>query len=416
MNFADSDEMGRHMKERGFQPTENEEAADAILVNTCTVRDLAEHKAASFIGRLKEWKMAHPQGLVIVTGCAAERSKDEFKKRFPYIDLIVGAKDIEQFPKELERILSTQEESLPLPELTPTTPNAVVQYVTIMRGCNYNCSYCIVPAVRGREIYLPIEKILAEVADRVGQGAKEIWLLGQTVNSYKPSHAPKPHYDFADLLSDVCAVPGTQRIRFISPHPYYLTDKLIDSMSSNPKVCEHIHLPVQSGSDDMLRKMKRNYTRDLYMRGLERLRRAIPNIAVSTDIIVGFPGETNADFQQTLTLVQEANFDSAYCFQYSPRPGTASAEMKEEVPEMIKEARVNELLALTDSQGTGKAAKLIGTVQEILVEDDKGDGVFRGKTRGAWRARLKSENLKLGDLVQARITGTHSRELHAELI
>lgn len=416
MNFADSDEMGRHLKDRGFQATDNEEYADAILVNTCTVRDLAEHKASSFIGRLKEWKEGHPEGMVIVTGCAAERAKDEFKKRFPHIDLIVGAKDIEQFPQELEKILSTKEESLPPAELTPKLPSPIVQYVTIMRGCNYNCSYCIVPSVRGREVYLPIETILKDVAERTREGAKEIWLLGQTVNSYKPTVAPTADYDFANLLTDVCAVPGTERIRFISPHPYYLSEKLIAAMAANKKVCEHIHLPVQSGSNEMLKKMKRNYTREIYMRGIDRLRKAIPEVAISTDIIVGFPGETDQDFKETLSLVKEANFDSAYCFKYSPRPGTASAEWEDDVSPELKESRVNELLLLTDGQGTQKASALIGSVQEILIEVDKGNNVFRGKTRGAWRARLTSDQVKVGDTVKARITGTHSRELHAELI
>ncbi len=423
MNFADSDEMGRHFKERGFTAAADEDSADAILVNTCTVRDLAEHKASSFIGRLKDWKQTHPNGMVIVTGCAAERAKGEFKRRFPHIDLIVGAKDIEQFPKELDEFLETKmalENSIgsmnPINNyLDPfSNANAVVQYVTIMRGCNYNCSYCIVPAVRGREVYRPVDEILKDVADRTAEGAKEIWLLGQTVNSYRPSgHAD---YDFSNLLSDVCAVTGTERIRFISPHPYYLSEKLVTAMAENPKSGEHIHLPVQSGSDAMLKKMKRNYTREIYMRGIRSLRAAIPNIAISTDIIVGFPGETEDDYRQTLDLVKQAQFDSAYCFKYSPRPGTLSAEWEDDVPEPVKEARVNELLALTDTQGTEKAARLVGSVQSVLLEDDKGENVFRGKTRGAWRVRVKSDLVKIGQTVDVRITGTHSRELHGELI
>ncbi len=433
MNFADSDEMTREFRKRGFSAADTEENADAILVNTCTVRDLAEHKASSFIGTLKDWKQSHPEGMIVVTGCAAERAKEEFKKRFPHIDLIVGAKDITEFPTELDGLLSrhpgisqsgiqfkmgsglkissaTDEESL-----LPQTASSVVQYVTIMRGCNYNCSYCIVPSVRGREVYRGVDEILKDVADRVNEGAKEIWLLGQTVNSYRPSNSPKVGYDFADLLGDVAQVPGAERIRFISPHPYYMSDKLIDTMASHRAICEHIHLPVQSGSNEMLRKMKRNYTREIYMKGIAALRRAIPNIAISTDIIVGFPGEKDSDYQQTLSLVKEANFDSAYCFKYSPRPGTLSAEWNDDVPEPVKEERVNELLALTDAQGTAKAAALIGTEQEVLLEQEKGNAVMRGKTRGAWRVRVKSDSLKLGETINVKITGTHSRELHAEL-
>ncbi len=418
MNFADSDEMGRAFKERGFNPVEAEAQADAVLVNTCTVRDLAEHKAGSYIGRLREWKDENPQQrLIVVTGCAAERAKDEFRRRFPHIDLIVGAKDIAEFPKELDSFLARrnipwQDDNQDL--VTQLTPSPVTAYVTIMRGCNYNCSYCIVPAVRGREVYRSVSEILADVAARTQEGAQEIWLLGQTVNSYRPAEPPFPNYDFADLLRDVNNVPNVGRIRFISPHPHYLTDKLIRAMAESANVCEHIHLPVQSGSNRLLSRMKRNYTVESYLDGLARLRAAIPNISVTTDIIVGFPGETDDDFAATKDLVARAQFDSAYCFKYSPRPGTVSFDMPDDVPDAVKEARVNELLAITDNLGREQAEKLIGSVQEILLEDDKGEGLFRGKTRSSWRARLTSSSLKIGQLVKARVVSTHSRELHAE--
>ncbi len=419
MNFADSDEMTRHFRKRGFVSTDDETAADAILVNTCTVRDLAEHKAVSFIGRLRDWKLANPESLIVVTGCAAERAKTEMKQRFPNIDLIVGAKDIDAFPTELDLLLSKfqiSEESLVPTDLPVAVPGSVVQYVTIMRGCNYSCAYCIVPSVRGKEIYRPIAEIVADATLRVQEGAKEIWLLGQTVNSYRPAVAPFAAYDFSDLLRDVAAVPGLERLRFISPHPHYLTPKLIQAMKETPQVCDHIHLPVQSGSNTLLQRMRRNYTREMYLDGVKRLRAAIPSISITTDIIVGFPTETEEDYNATLSLVEEADFDSAYCFQYSPRPGTASAAMPDDVPPYIKEERVNRLLALTDGNGTRKAQSFIGTEQTVLIEDDKGGGVFRGKTRNAWRMRIKNENLKIGDMVRVRVTSTHSRELHGDVI
>ncbi|MFN0117000.1 MAG: tRNA (N6-isopentenyl adenosine(37)-C2)-methylthiotransferase MiaB [Elusimicrobiota bacterium] len=418
MNFADSDEMGRHFKERGFAQTQNLEEADAVLVNTCTVRELAEHKAMSFIGRMKEWKLNNPNGLLIVTGCAAERAKVEMKRKFPHIDLIVGAKDIEEFPYELDKSLKPLVEDRLIPEPVETTPNnSVVQYVTIMRGCNYSCTYCIVPSVRGREVYRPVETILQETEARVTEGAKEIWLLGQTVNSYKPQQAPSDNYFFPELLRDVAKINGLQRLRFISPHPYYLNENLIQAMAETPNVPEYMHLPVQSGSDSQLKKMKRNYTRSSYMKGVLALRKAIPNIVISSDIIVGFPGETIADFEETLSVVKEAGFDSAYCFKYSPRPGTESADkFPDDVPNEEKERRVNLLLELTDSQGQANAKKLIGSVQEVLIEEDKGDGVFRGKTRGAWRMRIKNPTLKPGDIVQAKVIDTYSRELHGEVV
>lgn len=431
MNFADSDEMGLAFARRGFQKTDDAETADAVLVNTCTVRELAEHKAMSFVGRLREWKALRPERMIFVTGCAAERAKTDIERRFNHVDLVVGAKDIESFPRKLEEFLdlrkgekaadtgrdphaALEEEALIPAALAPGFPTDVVQYVTTMRGCNYSCTYCIVPSVRGREIYLPVEQIVTEVGARVAAGAKEIWLLGQTVNSYRP--ADRPGYEFGDLLRDVAAVPGLQRLRFISPHPYHLNDKLISAMAELPQVCEQMHLPVQSGSNGMLKRMRRTYTRELYLAGVEKLRRAIPDISITTDIIAGFPGETQEDHDATLDLIRQADFDSAYCFKYSPRPGTVSAEYLDDIPTEVKEARVNELLALTDAQGTRKANGLIGTVQEVLLEEDKGNGILRGKTRQGSRLRLSGEGLFVGQMVQARVTATHSRELHGELI
>jgi tRNA-2-methylthio-N6-dimethylallyladenosine synthase len=240
--------------------------------------------------------------------------------------------------------------------------------------------------------------------------------LGQTVNSYRPEFPPRAHYDFSDLLQDVCSIPDVGRIRFISPHPYYLSQKLIQTMADNKKICEHIHLPVQSGSNKILKRMKRNYTRESYLSGLRALREAIPSVAITTDIIVGFPGETKEDYLETLSLIQEADFDSAYCFKYSPRPGTESAQWEDDVPQETKEERINHLLDLTEAQGRLKARNLIGTTQEVLIEEDKGNNLFRGKTRGAWRIRIENPTLQPGQTVWAKVTNTHSRELHGELL
>jgi len=423
MNFADSDEMGRALKSRGFFATEDQDGADAVLVNTCTVRELAEHKAMSYIGRLEEWKSVNPRRLVMVTGCAAERTKETIQRRFPHVDLVVGAIDIEHFPVRLDDLLAAKpplsaEESSADERLVPPPmalgKSGVIQYVTIMRGCNYACTYCIVPAVRGPEIYRPSGEIMVDIAARVAEGAKEIWLLGQTVNSYRP--ADRPDYDFSNLLREAAAVPGLGRLRFTSPHPHYLTDKLVAAMRDVPQVCEHLHLPVQSGSDVMLKKMRRNYTRASYLEGLKRLRAAVPGIAITTDLIAGFPGETDADHQATLSLIKEAGFASAYCFKYSPRPGTPAAAMIDDVPQAVKEARVNELLELSDNQGRDHAAALIGTEQEVLVEENKGELGWRGKTRGAWQIRLPAEGVTLGQTVRARVTSAYSRELRGELV
>jgi len=419
MNFADSDEMGQAFAKRGFSKTEDAEVADAILVNTCTVRELAEHKAMSFIGRLREWKALGAGRMIVVTGCAAERAKTDIERRFDHVDLVVGAKDIEAFPARLGEFLASErpevetDESLVPAALVPGLPSDVVQYVTIMRGCNYSCTYCIVPSVRGRELYRPVEDIVTETANRVAAGAREIWLLGQTVNSYRPEG--RPGYEFADLLRDVAAVPNLERLRFISPHPFYLNDKLVRAMAEVPQVCPHVHLPVQSGSDAVLKRMRRTYTSAAYLASVDRLRAAVPHVSITTDIIAGFPGETDADHAATLDLICRAGFDSAYCFKYSPRPGTVAAGMEDDVPQSVKESRVNDLLTLTDEMGGRKAARLIGTVQDVLLEEDKGGGILRGKTPGAWRLRLSGEGLRVGQTVRARVIGTHARELHGEI-
>src|SRR5437867_2226526 len=293
MNVADSNEMSRHLKARGLVETQDPDEASVILVNTCTVRQHAEDRAFSEIGRLRRWKAKRAGRKVVVTGCAAERTKEYLQDRFPFLDLVAGAKSIENFGHMADQLLDRRETDEELDYAVPSIDDKVAAFVTIMRGCNYSCTYCIVPYVRGREIYHSTEQILGEVRDRVREGAREITLLGQTVNSYHRDGARGRNTDFADLLEAAAGVAGVERIRFMSPHPYYMTDRVIDAMSGVPQVCEALHLPVQSGSTAMLRKMLRTYTRDQYLNLLSRLRRAMPGMTITTDIILGFPGETD---------------------------------------------------------------------------------------------------------------------------
>src|SRR5215813_13973121 len=316
MNVADSDEMGRHLKERGLVPTEDPDEASILLVNTCTVRQHAEDRAFSEIGKLKRWKAREAGRKLVITGCAAERTKEYLEDRFPHIDLVVGARSIEDFGSIVNGLLERRDTDENLDYAVPAVDDKVSAFVTIMRGCNYSCTYCIVPFVRGRESYHSMEQILGEVRDRVEEGAREITLLGQTVNSYHRDGSRGRNTDFADLLEAVADVASVERVRFISPHPYYMTDRVVDSMAALPEVCEGLHLPVQSGSTTMLRKMQRNYTRDQYIDLLGRLRKAMPDMTISTDIIVGFPGETEADFRETLSLIEEAQFDWGFIFKY----------------------------------------------------------------------------------------------------
>ena len=402
MNVADSNEMGRHLKDRGLALTENPDEASIMLVNTCTVRHHAEERAFSEIGRLKKWKAQIPGRKIVLTGCAAERTKQHIEDRFPYIDLVVGAKSIADFPEMVEKLIDRRATDDELDYAVPATGDAVSSFVTIMRGCNYSCTYCIVPSVRGREIYQPIDAILDEVRDRVREGVREITLLGQTVNSYHDSSrnggaSRGRDTDFSDLLEAVAVIDGVERIRFMSPHPYYMSDRVIESMASIPQICEALHMPVQSGSSSLLKKMARNYSRDEYLWLMERLRTAMPEMTISTDIIVGFPGETDADFQQTLSLIEEAQFDWGFIFKYSQRDGTPAADLPCFSTELI-EQRHQECLAVSDRIALDRRSKLAGTLQEILVEDDS-----YGRTRGNYKVHLTGD-IRPGETVMARIT------------
>ena len=396
MNVADSNEMGRHLQARGIAPTQDADDAMVLLVNTCTVRQHAEDRAFSELGRLKKWKSQKPGRKLIVTGCAAERTKQYLEDRFPYIDLVAGAKSIEDFGALVDGLIERRPAEDDLDYAIPTVSDAVSAFVTIMRGCNYSCTYCIVPYVRGRESYHPMDQVLAEVRDRVREGAREITLLGQTVNSYHRDGARGKGTDFADLLEAVGAVEGVERVRFISPHPYYMTDRVIDAMAAVPEVCEALHLPVQSGSTAMLKKMQRNYTRDGYLELIRKLRTAMPKMTISTDLIVGFPGESEADFRETLSLVEEVGFDFAFVFKYSPRAGTPAAAL-ECFPEEVIEERHRECLALVERIAEEKRTRWTGTVQEVLVEEDG-----FGRTRGNAKVAVQG-NAAIGETVRVRL-------------
>jgi len=412
MNVADSNEMGRHLKDRGLALTENPDEASIMLVNTCTVRHHAEERAFSEIGRLRKWKSLKADRKIVLTGCAAERTKEHIEDRFPYIDLVVGAKSIAEFPSIVEKLLDRRSTDDALDYAIPATGDAVSSFVTIMRGCNYSCTYCIVPSVRGREIYHPVETILGEVRDRVREGVREITLLGQTVNSYhdvsRGGGSRGRDTDFADLLEAVAGVDGVERIRFMSPHPYYMTDRVIESMAKVPQVCEALHMPVQSGSTAMLKKMARNYTRDEYLRLVEKLRIAMPGMTISTDIIVGFPGETDEDFGETLSLIEEAQLDWGFIFKYSQRDGTPAAALPCFSTELV-EARHQECLAVSDRIALERRSKLAGTVQEVLVEEDN-----YGRTRGNYKAHLIGD-VRPGETVMTRITDVERPTLEGSI-
>ena len=385
MNVADSDEMFAHLAARGAELTDKLEEADTVLINTCTVRDHAEHRAVSFLGRLAAWKKEKPGRVIIFAGCAAQRLGEALQKKYPFLDILSGAKGIEHFAQTLDKsgLFSHQDH----PGQTPAP--GLTGYVTIMRGCNFACTYCIVPSVCGPIKCLPVDDILQDAARKAAAGAKEIMLLGQTVNAYRDGDV-----SFADLLNRVSEVPGVERVRFTSPHPIYFTPQFLAAVKDNPKIASHIHLPVQSGSTKVLQEMKRGYTREVFLDKIHALRACGFNI--STDIIVGFPTETEEDFRQTLSLVDEAKFFIAYCYKYSPRQGTPAAEMKQ-LEQKVLEERLD--ILLNKVRGLSDAAYLtqVGTVQEVLMETP-----HKGRSSGNFWVKTSKAH-PVGSLVRTEI-------------
>lgn len=401
MSVADAEEMARPWIARGFEPTGVLDEADALILSTCTVRQHAEDKAVSEIGRLLPWKQADPNRFLIVAGCAAERIGPWIQKRFPHVDLVVGAKTMPQYPQVLEEAVRKRfdwgAESEAFRDTPPkgATHSESSAFVTIMRGCNYSCTYCIVPSVRGRELYRPFDAILEESRRAVAGGAKEIVLLGQTVNSYR---APSGQ-DFADLLRAVDRVEGLERIRFTSPHPFYLNDRLAAAMAESERVMPHLHLPAQSGSNRLLKAMRRNYTVEEYLERTARLREAVPDLALSTDLIVGFPGETEEEFAMTLDFVERADFCSAYCFKFSARETTPAATMEGKIPEPEIERRLDVLLKAVNARTQRHLKRMIGTRVKLLLED-----ATDGRTQYHFKGRL-DEPAAPGTIVEAEVTG-----------
>ncbi|MDE2510415.1 MAG: tRNA (N6-isopentenyl adenosine(37)-C2)-methylthiotransferase MiaB [Elusimicrobia bacterium] len=416
MSVADGGEMAAPLLARGLRPVDAPEDADAILLNTCTVRQHAEDKALSLIGRLRAWKDADPARVLIVAGCAAERLGPWIQNRFPYVDLVVGAKSIEEFPNVVEAALAAKFDALKetreafpaAPEIPVGWTSSVVAPVTIMRGCNYSCSYCIVPHVRGRESYRSYETVMAEIRAKAALGAREILLLGQTVNSWHARGNDGRDRRFADLLRAAAAVDGVARVRFESPHPFFLDDALIAAMAETPAAGDVVHMPLQSGSDRVLSLMRRNYTAASYVDKINRLRAAAPRIEVTTDIIVGFPSETDEDFQRTLDLVAGLRPASAYTFKYSPREGTESAGMADDVPEDVKEERLARLNALCDGLTEDAMQARVGRTVDVLDENG-GYGRARDGFRVKWGVPAEP-----GRLRKVRVVGTMKRTLLGE--
>ncbi len=407
MNVADSELMFGVLGREGYVRAEEPAEADVMLVNTCAVRDNAEQRVIGRMGELQRYKRA---GSVLgVVGCMAQRLGAALLERVPRVDLVVGPDAYRNLPDLIgmaqagQRPTDTEfrswEHYEDVPAARESGPSA---FVTVQRGCDYRCTFCIVPHTRGPERSRALRDVVREVAGLAAQGVTEVTLLGQTVNSYHDGE-----HDFGDLLRAVGTVDGIRRLRFTSPYPTDFTSGVVDAMATTASVCEHVHLPVQSGSNAVLRRMLRRYTRERYLEVVDELRRAIPGITLSTDIIAGFPGETEAQFEETLSLVSEADFDDAYTFKYSVREGTPAVRLNDHLPDEVASDRLARLIEAVRLQARRKNAARVGQVHEVLVERQaKRGGLMLARTRGNHLVLLDVPAHHTGSYRKVRLTGT----------
>ena len=407
MNVSDSELMLGVLGREGYVRTDDPAQADVLLVNTCAVRDHAEQKVLSRIGELKRLK--RPGGVLGVVGCMAQRLGPRLLDRVPQVDLVVGPDGYRGLPELIararagERATELEFKSWEhYEDVPPVRGTPISAFVTVQRGCDYRCTFCIVPMTRGPERSRKLQDVVREVTDLASGGTTEVTLLGQTVNSYDDGS-----HDFADLLYAVGEIPGVRRLRFTSPYPTDFTDRTVAAMAETPAVCEHVHLPLQSGSSRVLKRMLRRYDRDRYLAVVAALRRAVPGIALTTDIIVGFPGETEDDFLETLALVALVGFDDAYTFKYSLREGTPATRLKDHVPDALAGERLERLVAAVRDIARRKNVALVGSTHEVLVEGraKRGD-LLQGRTRTNKIALLAGPDAWIGGYRDVRFTGT----------
>jgi tRNA-2-methylthio-N6-dimethylallyladenosine synthase len=407
----------------GVEKVERPEDADIILFNTCSVREKAQEKVFSDLGRIQDLKIANPNLVIGVGGCVASQEGATIVKRAPYVDIVFGPQTLHRLPDLMAKRKSTGKSQVDIsfPEiekfdhLPPATNSGVSAMVSIMEGCSKYCSFCVVPYTRGEEVSRPLDDILVEVAELVEHGAKEIELLGQNVNAWRDGS-----HDFASLLHHLSAMPELIRIRYMTSHPLEFTPSLIEAYKTLPKLVDYLHLPVQSGSDKVLAAMKRGYTAMEYKSIIRKLRAIRPKLAVTSDFIVGFPGESADDFERTMKLVEDLNFDSSYSFVYSKRPGTPAATLSDDTDADTKLARLKRLQALIDSQSNALSAAMVGNVEQVLIErrskKDKTEWAGRTENNRMVNFPAPTEEDLSGKLLNVRITQAMSHSLRGELV
>lgn len=426
MNEHDSEKLGGQLRELGYSYNDDYTKADIIILNTCCVRENAELKVFGKVGELKALKRKNPDLIVGIAGCMMQQDDvvEELYKKYPHVDMIFGTHNIHALPELLEKVAEKRERIVDvwseaeqlIPELPSERKSSFQAWVSIILGCNNFCTYCIVPYVRGRERSRSMESILAEVKRLVADGIIEITLLGQNVNSYGKDL--DENLDFADLLMELDKIDGLKRIRYMTSHPRDFSDKLIQVIGESKKVCEHFHLPVQSGSTRIMKEMNRGYTQESYLKLTRKIREAVPQASITTDFIVGFPGETEEDFAETLKVVDLVEFDAAYTFIYSQRTGTPAADYEDQIPDEVKKERLQRLMDLQAEKSLKRNQKLMDQVVEVLVEGESKNNPERqqGRTRTNKLVIFESSEDLTGQLVNVKVTEVKSWNLYGKLV
>jgi tRNA-2-methylthio-N6-dimethylallyladenosine synthase len=430
MNEYDSAKMADVLNASdGMVATDRAEDADVILLNTCSIREKSQEKVFSDLGRLRELKLNKPELVIGVGGCVASQEGAAIVTRAPYVDLVFGPQTLHRLPQMIEqrRVTGRSQVDISFPEIEkfdhmpPAKVDGPTAFVSIMEGCSKYCSYCVVPYTRGEEVSRRFDDVLTEIAGLAAQGVKEVTLLGQNVNAFRGEMADGEIADFSLLIEYIADIPGIERIRFVTSHPKEFTQRLIDTYAKVPKLVDHLYLPAQHGSDRILAAMKRGYTVLEYKSVIRRLRQVRPNIAISSDFIVGFPGETDADFEALMKLIDDIGYDSSFSFVFSARPGTPAASLKDETPQEVKLQRLQHLQAVVQANAQKISQAMVGTVQRILVEgpSKKDPGELQGRTENNrvvnFAGGPNTEHL-IGQLIDVNIVQTYTYSLRGEIL
>ena len=421
MNVADSELVESILIDEGYEKSDDINSADAIFVNTCAIREQAEEKIHSQLGRYNLIKKNKPEILIGVLGCMAQNLKDDILDSKPYVDIILGPDSYRNIPSILKRkennldnIVDTKLSRFEVyKDLFPKRKSGINAWVSIMRGCDKFCTFCIVPFTRGRERSRDINGIIKEVQQIVDSGYSEVTLLGQNVNSYNYNNLM-----FPNLLEEIAKIKKLKRIRYTSPHPQDITKYLLNVMNKYNNICNYIHLPLQAGSNKILKRMNRTYTREYFIELVETIRKIIPNIGLSTDIIVGFPGETDQDFNETLNLMKEVKFDSAFNFKYSPRPGTKASEYEDQVNEKVKQVRLQKVIDLQKEHTLEQNQKLVGSIQKVLIEKESklSSDQWAGRTDSNKWVIFNKKGSSINNIVDVKIEKAKGITLHGKIL